>query len=106
MINLKPLTSTLAASTVITVMGAFDVANAATFNFSFSNEDGAVPGTVEGTIELPDGYGIFAASNLTVTSAPVALGFTLPTMSDECPRYIFRAKYSPKLAGAFIRPIN
>ncbi len=78
MINLKPLTSTIAASMVVTVMGAFDVANAATFNFSFSNEDGPVPGTVEGTIELPDGDGTFAASNVTVTSAPAALGFTLP----------------------------
>ena len=47
MINLKPLTSTLAASMVVTVMGAFDVANAATFDFSFSNEDGVVDGTVE-----------------------------------------------------------
>ncbi|MDJ0509603.1 MAG: PEP-CTERM sorting domain-containing protein [Crocosphaera sp.] len=78
MINLKPLTSTLAASMVVTVMGAFDVANAATFTFSFMNEDGLVDGTVEGVIELPDGDGTFAASSVTVTSAPAALGFTLP----------------------------
>ncbi|MDJ0582731.1 PEP-CTERM sorting domain-containing protein [Crocosphaera sp.] len=78
MINLKPVTSSLAASMVVTVMGAFDVANAATFTFSFNNEDGPVAGTVEGEIELPDGDGTFAATGVTITSAPAALGYTLP----------------------------
>jgi hypothetical protein len=78
MINLKPLTSTLAASVVVTVMGAFDVANAATLTFSFMNEEGPVAGTVEGEIELPDEDGTFAATAVTITSAPAALGYTLP----------------------------
>lgn len=49
-------------------------AEAALFNFSFSNEDGALAGTVTGTITLPDGDGIFAASSVIVDSAPAALG--------------------------------
>jgi len=65
----------LALSSVLT---SVTVANAATFNFSFSNEDGPVNGTVSGTITLPDGNGTFPASNITVTSAPAALGYTLP----------------------------
>ncbi len=64
--------------TVATVLGTADVANAATFTFSFSNEDGPINGTVEGTIELPDGDGTFAATSVFVTSAPAALGYTIP----------------------------
>lgn len=76
MINkLSALTIPLA---VATVFGSVNVASAATFNFSFSNENGAVNGTVEGTIELPDGDGTFAATSIVVTSAPAALGYTLP----------------------------
>ena len=48
------------------------------YTFSFSNEDGPVAGTVEGTVTLPDGDGVFAASQITVTSAPAALGYTTP----------------------------
>ena len=56
-----------------------NVANAATFNFSFSNEDGSIPGTVEGTLELPDGDFVNqAATSVIVTSAPAALGYTIP----------------------------
>jgi len=49
-----------------------------TYQFSFSNVDGATPGTVIGLIDLPDGDGTFAATALSVTSAPPALGYTLP----------------------------
>ncbi|MGF1501590.1 MAG: hypothetical protein ACFBSD_07210 [Paracoccaceae bacterium] len=50
-------------------------AQAATFTFSFDNEDGAVPGTVSGTIELPDGDGVgLAATSVLVTAFPAALG--------------------------------
>lgn len=59
-------------------------ASAATFGFSFSNVDGPVSGTVSGTIELPDAAlttdGIYAATALSVTSAPAALGYTLPVI--------------------------
>lgn len=48
------------------------------YNFSFSNVTGPVGGTVAGTITLPDGDGTFAASGITVTSAPAALGYTYP----------------------------
>ncbi len=66
----------LALSTVLT---SVDMANAATFNFSFSNEDGAVNGTVSGTIELPDGDFVNQpATSLIITSAPPALGYTVP----------------------------
>ncbi len=62
-----------------TVMGTAEAAEAMSFfNFTFDNENGSVAGTVEGTIELPDGDGTFAASSVLVTSAPTALGYTLP----------------------------
>ncbi len=74
----KLATSTLA----FTILGLGFVgsrsASAAVFNFSFSNEDGSVNGTIEGTIELPDGDGILAATSLVVSSAPDELGFTIP----------------------------
>ncbi|MGB5596147.1 MAG: hypothetical protein WBM62_19225 [Crocosphaera sp.] len=75
------LSTALAGATVLaaaTVVGSANVANAATFGFSFSNVDGPVNGTVEGTIELPDGDGTFAATSVFVTSAPAALGYTTP----------------------------
>ncbi len=52
------------------VLGFTSIANAATFNFSFTNEGGNINGTVEGTVELPDGDGTFAATSVIVTSAP------------------------------------
>lgn len=48
------------------------------FSFSFTNEDGAVNGTVSGIITLPDGDGVHAATALIVNSAPAALGYMLP----------------------------
>lgn len=64
---------------VASVVSSASIANAATFNFSFSNVGGNTPGTVEGTIELPDGdfFGQ-AATSVIVTSAPAALGYTTP----------------------------
>ena len=53
-------------------------ASALSYTFSFSNENGSVPGTVQGTFDLPDGDGTFAATSVFVTSAPAALGYTLP----------------------------
>ncbi|MGK7886237.1 MAG: PEP-CTERM sorting domain-containing protein, partial [Crocosphaera sp.] len=67
--------SHLAASVlaVASVVGSANVANAATFTFSFTNQPGSgdINGTVEGVIELPDGDGTFAATSFVVTSAPV-----------------------------------
>ena len=71
------LTASLLA--LSSILGFASIANAATFNFSFSNEDGPVAGTVEGTIKLPDGdFDNQPASSIVVTSAPPALGYTLP----------------------------
>jgi hypothetical protein len=67
-----------AAGAVAVGMSCADAAEAASFGFSFSNENGQVNGIVEGTIELPDGDGVFAATSVVVTSAPAALGYTLP----------------------------
>jgi hypothetical protein len=64
--------------TLATVLGSAQGASAATFNFSFSNVSGPVNGTVSGTVVLPDGDGTFPATGITVTSAPAALGYTLP----------------------------
>lgn len=48
------------------------------FNFSFNNVQGPVNGTVSGTLELPNGNGIFAAKSVKINSAPAALGYTQP----------------------------
>ncbi|GCL54071.1 hypothetical protein NIES3806_14080 [Microcystis aeruginosa NIES-3806] len=72
----KPLTVALATVATATLA---PVASAATFNFSFGNVEGPVSGTVQGTLTLPDGDGTnLAATSLIVTSAPSALGYTLP----------------------------
>lgn len=58
---------------VVSLFSSASVVNAATFSFSFSDENlsaAGVPGTVEGTIELPDGDGIFAATSVVVISSP------------------------------------
>ncbi|MEG3439738.1 hypothetical protein V0288_21600 [Pannus brasiliensis CCIBt3594] len=47
-----------------------EVAGAATFTFSFSNVRGLINGTVQGTIELPDGDGTFAAPRFLLLSPP------------------------------------
>ena len=68
----------VALATVATATLA-PVASAATFNFSFDNVEGPVNGNVQGTLTLPDGDGTdLAATSLIVTSAPSALGYTLP----------------------------
>ncbi len=53
-------------------------AEAATYTFSFSNEDGAVPGDVSGTIVLPNGDGTFAATSVVVDAFPAALNLGTP----------------------------
>ena len=51
-------------------------AEAATYGFSFLNEDGAIAGTVTGLIEIADGDGLgLAATSVQVTSAPFGLGY-------------------------------
>jgi hypothetical protein len=72
----KPLTVALATVATATLA---PVASAATFNFSFGNVTGPVSGTVQGTLTLPDGDGTnLAATSVIVTSAPAALGYTVP----------------------------
>ncbi|NCQ91537.1 MAG: PEP-CTERM sorting domain-containing protein [Microcystis aeruginosa LG13-03] len=77
-----PLKSSLCYSVALATVATATlapVASAATFNFSFSNVTGPVNGTVQGTLTLPDGDGTnLAATSLIVTSAPAALGYTLP----------------------------
>ena len=77
-----PLKSSLCYSVALATVATATlapVASAATFNFSFSNVGGPVSGTVQGTLTLPDGDGTnLAATSVIVTSAPAALGYTLP----------------------------
>lgn len=63
---------------LVAVLLATTPAQAGVFTFVYSNVEGPVPGTVSGTITLPDGDGTFAASLITVESAPAALGYTTP----------------------------
>ncbi len=74
---LKKLSMATAGAAVI-ALGFAGTAQAAIFNFSFSNENGAVNGNVEGTIELADGDGTFAATSVIITSLPGGLGLTAP----------------------------
>lgn len=74
---LKKLSMAAAGATIATLTAVSD-ASAATFGFSFSNEDGAVDGIVEGIIELPDGDGLFAATEVTITSLPNGLVLNAP----------------------------
>ncbi len=64
------------------VLGSASVANAATFGFSFDNTSGDTPGTVSGTIELPDAAltvdGGYTASSVVVTSAPTDINLSTP----------------------------
>jgi hypothetical protein len=101
------LSTAFAGATVLaaaTVVGSANVANAATFGFSFSNVDGPVNGTVEGTIELPDGDGTFAATSVFVTSAPAALGYTTPF--DVFANFFFVNTNSFTVAGGTIDALN
>ena len=64
----------LAIASPVIIIGSANQAHAASFNFSFSNVNGAVSGTVEGLITLPDGDGSFAASQVDILAYPAALG--------------------------------
>ncbi|QPN62238.1 hypothetical protein [Synechococcus sp. CBW1004] len=70
---MKPSKVTIASFFVASLLSATQ-AKAALFNYEFMNVDGAVPGTVKGSITLPDGDGTFAASLVTIDSYPAALG--------------------------------
>lgn len=71
------LTATTAGLAVLASVGSAP-ASAVQFNFSFSNVQGGTAGTVQGIITLPNGDGTFAATGITVNSAPAALGYTTP----------------------------
>ena len=77
-----PLKSSLCYSVALATVATATLAqsaSAAIFNFSFSNVNGPVSGTVQGTLTLPNGDGTnLAATSLIVNSAPAALGYTLP----------------------------
>lgn len=79
---------------ISTFLNFADSAHAITFNFSFSNENGPISGTVEGTIELPDGDGTFAATSVFVTSAPVALLGYDPTGFDFTSFSVFENSFT------------
>ncbi len=54
------------------MLGSASIAQAATFNWSFSNVVGGVSGTVTGTLEVPEGNGVAATSViLTSTTNPI-----------------------------------
>tara|TARA_R110002167_G_scaffold11831_1_gene51128 strand:+ start:404 stop:943 length:540 start_codon:yes stop_codon:yes gene_type:complete len=68
---------------VLTLFGFFGIANAnVIYNYSFENQDGPFVGTVSGTIELPDGDGVFSAINITL-DALVALGYSSTTSISD-----------------------
>lgn len=63
----------------VALTAAVSAANAAAiFSFSFSNVNGATPGAVTGSVTLPDGDGVFAATAVVVDAAPAGLGIPLP----------------------------
>lgn len=65
----------LAVAVWVTALGA----QAATFDFFFADGNNPASGlTVSGTITLPNGDGTFAATDVTITSAPPVAGVTYP----------------------------
>ncbi|GCL49239.1 hypothetical protein NIES3804_07930 [Microcystis aeruginosa NIES-3804] len=100
----KPLTVALATVATATLA---PVASAATFNFSFGNVTGPVSGTVQGTLTLPDGDGTnLAATSVIVTSAPAALGYTVPfdvlaNFTDNVPANSFTVSGGVIIASSF-----
>ncbi|WP_414552696.1 hypothetical protein [Anabaena sp. CCY 0017] len=77
-VNVLTKLSMATAGAAVIALGFAGTAQAAIFNFSFSNENGAVNGDVKGTIELADGDGTFAATSVMITSLPGGLGLTAP----------------------------
>ena len=79
-----PMKSFVAKVGLVAVLGAFidlgvgNPVQAASYTFSFSNVDGAVNGSVSGTIVLPEGDGTFAALSLTIDAYPAALNLGPP----------------------------
>jgi hypothetical protein len=72
------LASLLAAGALWVSPGA---AHASTvYAFSFNNVQGAVAGTVSGTLTLGDGNGTFAATAITIDAGPAGLGFSFPVL--------------------------
>jgi len=66
---------------MMSVMAA--TAQAATFNFFFADQNDPSTGlTVSGTITLPDGDGTHAATDVTITSAPINTSFSAPISLD------------------------
>ena len=61
------------AVAALLLMAAGRVSAFSTYTFTFSNVDGAVAGTVTGTIKLPDGDGTFPAVGVEIESAPGSL---------------------------------
>jgi hypothetical protein len=70
------LASLLAAGALAASAGA---ANASVvYSYSFGNVNGAVAGTVSGTVTLDDGDGTFAATALTIDAGPDGLQLSFP----------------------------
>lgn len=90
-VNILKKLSMAAAGAAVIALGTVGTAQAATFNFSFSNVSGAVNGNVGGTIQLPDGDGTFAATSVVITSLPGSLGLTAPVnaLANGSPQNVF-----------------
>ncbi|MEH2131750.1 MAG: PEP-CTERM sorting domain-containing protein [Nostoc sp.] len=88
-VNVLKKLSMAAAGAAVIALGTVGTAQAATFNFSFSNVDGAVNGNVGGTIQLPDGDGTFAATSVVITSLPDGLGLTAPLAPSSIIQNVF-----------------
>lgn len=70
--------NTASLALLVGALACSTAARSAMFDFSFDNEDGAVAGTVSGTIILPDGDGTgLAATSVIVDFAPAALEFAV-----------------------------
>ena len=82
-------------------------AKAASFNYEFMNVNGAVPGTVKGTITLPDGDGTFPASAVTITSYPASLGLgATPISISNLVKNIFVVSAGDIIDSDFLGEIN
>ena len=89
-------TATLLAAVLSTA------ASAGTFDFSFSNVDGLTPGTVSGTVTLPDGDGTFGATDILIDMFPPSLGYGGPIVLAD---FSIILENSFTVAGGVVNPL-
>lgn len=85
MLSILHTVLTRSASTLAVIfLLAFPLsAQAVVMTYSFDNVQGALAGSVSGTITLPEGDGFFAATKVTLDMGPTGLNYSLPLVLTD-----------------------